>query len=62
MKRSQLIKYLRMHGCSLAREGANHTIFENKNNATSAAIPRHNEIGDILAKEICKELGIPKIK
>lgn len=26
-----------------------------------AAIPRHPDINDYLAKEICKELDIPKI-
>ncbi|PKP55917.1 addiction module toxin, HicA family, partial [Candidatus Atribacteria bacterium HGW-Atribacteria-1] len=25
-------------------------------------VPRHNEIRDILAIKICKDLGIPKIK
>lgn len=27
-----------------------------------SAIPRHNEIKDILANKICKDLGIPPIK
>jgi hypothetical protein len=31
-------------------------------NNKKTALPRHSEIGDILANEICKQLGIPKIK
>jgi hypothetical protein len=27
-----------------------------------SAIPRHNEIRDILARKICKDLGIPPMK
>jgi len=27
-----------------------------------SAVPRHNGIRDILAKKICKDLGIPTIK
>ncbi|MCL2073889.1 MAG: type II toxin-antitoxin system HicB family antitoxin [Marinilabiliaceae bacterium] len=26
------------------------------------AVPRHREIGDVFCNEICKQLGIPKIK
>lgn len=43
------------------------TIEEAKENIKDAiemvlAVPRHSEIGDRLAVEICKQLGIPKIK
>jgi len=27
-----------------------------------SAVPRHNEIRDILALKICQDLGIPRIK
>jgi mRNA interferase HicA len=62
MKRTQLIKYLKEHNCCFHREGANHTLFVNKETGLYSAIPRHSEIKDILAIKICKELGIPKIK
>ena len=27
-----------------------------------SAVPRHNEIVDLLARKICKDLGVPPIK
>ncbi len=27
-----------------------------------SAVPRHNEISDVLAKKICKDFGIPPVK
>ncbi|HCO95945.1 MAG TPA: addiction module toxin, HicA family, partial [Phycisphaerales bacterium] len=27
-----------------------------------SAVPRHNEIVDILARKICKDLGVPPVK
>ncbi|MDR0814998.1 MAG: type II toxin-antitoxin system HicA family toxin [Bacteroidales bacterium] len=62
MKRSILLKYLTENGCVEFREGANHTIMMNNMNKRKTALPRHSEIGDILANEICKQLGIKKIK
>jgi mRNA interferase HicA len=62
MKRSVLLKYLQENNCVEFREGANHTILMNKINKRKTALPRHSEIGDILANEICKQLGIQKIK
>jgi len=62
MKRNQLIKYLESNDCIWDREGGNHTIYINIHNLLSTAIPRHNEIDDILCNKICKQLGIPKIK
>jgi predicted RNA binding protein YcfA (HicA-like mRNA interferase family) len=59
MKRRDLIQHLVKHGCSLHREGANHTIYANpKTNATSA-VPRHNEVNDFLARRICRDLQVP---
>jgi mRNA interferase HicA len=62
MKRSVLLKYLADNNCIAFREGSNHTIILNVLNNKKTALPRHNEIGDILAAEICKQLAIPKIK
>jgi mRNA interferase HicA len=62
MKRSVLLKYLQENGCIELREGANHTILMNILNKRKTALPRHSEIGDILANEICKQLEIQKIK
>lgn len=53
MKRSQLLRHLRSHGCELLREGGNHSWWHNP------TIPRHTEIRNILAAKICKDLGVP---
>jgi len=38
------------------------TVYYNPENSKTSTIPRHNEIKDILAKKICKDLGIPPIR
>ncbi len=62
MKRKELLKYLRDNGCEFLREGKNHSWWHNPTLNKRSAIPRHNEIRDILAIKICKDLGIPRIK
>ncbi len=62
MKRRELIRYLNSKGCELLREGGNHSWWHNPAQNRRSAVPRHNEIPDELAKKICKDLGIPKIK
>ena len=61
MKLRQLIKHLVAHGCNLDREGRKHSWWHNSERGTFAAVPRHREISNVLAKEICKELGIPRL-
>lgn len=62
MKREQLVKHLRAQGCELLREGGKHSWWHNPALGARSAIPRHTEIKDILAKKICKDLGIPPVK
>jgi len=62
MKRKALLKHLRVHGCSLLREGGRHSWWHNVALNRRSAIPRHTEIKDILAKKICKDLGVVSIK
>jgi mRNA interferase HicA len=62
MKRNELLKYLRNQGCDLLREGAKHSWWHNYALNKRSAIPRHSEIKDILAKKICKDLGVEPIK
>ncbi len=49
MKRSSLLQHLRKHGCQLKREGASHSLWTNPNTGAVEAIPRHNEISNVLA-------------
>ncbi|HHS50098.1 MAG TPA: addiction module toxin, HicA family [candidate division Zixibacteria bacterium] len=59
MKRNQVLKHLRRHGCVVSREGKKHTLIWNPVAQLGAALPRHNEIKDILVTIICRELDIP---
>ena len=56
MKRKKLIRWLHKNGAYFVREGRRHTIFGIGKLKTE--IPRHNEIVDILASKICKDLEI----
>ena len=62
MKRNQLINHLIANGCEWDREGGNHTIYYNPKINKTTSVPRHTEIDNIICNEICKQLGIPKIK
>ena len=62
MRRKKLLKYLSSNGCMLLREGAKHSWWINPEFNKRSSIPRHTEISNILAKKICKDLGVPPIK
>ena len=61
MKRRQLIKHLKDHGCKPHREGGKHSIWRHPDRGTHTAVPRHTEIKNITAQKICKDLEIPRI-
>lgn len=62
MKRNDLIRHLLKEGCVEVREGARHTVFLNPKTRGVSTVPRHNEIHNYLARKICRDLGIYKIK
>ena len=62
MKRTELLKHLRRHGCEFIREGHRHSWWGNASLNKRSSIPRHTEIDDSLAKKICKDLGIEPTK
>ncbi len=62
MKRKEFIRYLRSQGCEMLREGGRHSWWHNPALNKRSAVPRHTEIDDILAKKICKDLGISPVK
>jgi mRNA interferase HicA len=62
MKREALLRHLRRHGCRLLREGGRHSWWHNPAQNKRSAVPRHNEIDDDLARKICRDLGIAKVK
>ncbi|MFN8617691.1 MAG: type II toxin-antitoxin system HicA family toxin [Dehalococcoidia bacterium] len=62
MKRGDLIRHLRDHGCELRREGSLHSLWWNPGNGVREPIPRHSEIPDLLVRKICRRMGVPPPK
>lgn len=62
MKRISLIKHLQNFGCVFVREGGNHSVFLNPIYHKTSVVPRHIEIHSILARKICRDLGVPEPK
>ncbi|MBI5385821.1 MAG: type II toxin-antitoxin system HicA family toxin [Verrucomicrobia bacterium] len=60
MKRRELIRHLRSHGCVLVREGSNHSWWGNPLLNRRSSVPRHTEINRFLARKICRDLAIPE--
>jgi hypothetical protein len=60
MKRKDLLKHLKRHGCRLLREGKAHSIWENPVEKLRTPVPRHREINEYLAHGICEQLGVPR--
>jgi mRNA interferase HicA len=61
VKRSALLRHLRRHGCVLKREGGSHSLWLNPASGAVEAVPRHNEIADLLARKICRNLAVPEL-
>ena len=62
MNRIDLIRHLEQHGCEFLREGGEHTVYVNRTARRSSSIPRHREINDFLARKICDDLQIQRLK
>lgn len=61
MKRSALLQHLRKFGCVLKREGRSHSLWTNSRTGAVEAIPRHVEIGNNLARKICRGLSVSEV-
>lgn len=62
MKKEKLLKHLRIYNCyPTGRQKGSHAQFMNINSGKKTIIPLHNDIDDLLAKRICKQLGIPLV-
>lgn len=59
MDRRKLVRHFEDYGCEFVREGGNHTIYRNPANGRIRSVPRHREVKNTTAREICKGLGIP---
>lgn len=63
MKRRELIRHIERFGCVLVREGAKHSRYINlADPRRTSTVPRHTEIDDLLARKICRQLGVPDPK
>lgn len=61
MKRNDLLRHLRKHGCYLKREGSAHSLWWNPQTGQIQTVPRHTEIPNRLAQRICRLLSIPEL-
>jgi mRNA interferase HicA len=59
VKRTDLIRHLRLHGCELLREGGSHYV--NRVTGKVATVPRHREINDFIARKICRDLEVAEL-
>lgn len=59
MKRRDLEKHLRAHGCEFMRHGGGHDVWINPGAGATDAIPRKNEVKNGTARSICKTLKVP---
>jgi len=58
VKRHALIRVLVRAGCTLVREGANHSVWLNPASGRISTVPRHRETNDLLVKKILRDLEI----
>jgi predicted RNA binding protein YcfA (HicA-like mRNA interferase family) len=58
VKRADLERHLRDHGCRFVGEGARHAKWRGPNGRPSA-IPRHREIKPGTVRTICRQLDVP---
>jgi predicted RNA binding protein YcfA (HicA-like mRNA interferase family) len=56
VKRKELERQLRRAGCVLKREGASHSLWVNPRTGVMEAVPRHQEIKELLARKILRSL------
>ncbi len=61
MKRGDLQRHLRRHGCVLKREGSSHSLWTNPATGNTEAVPRHLEIMNQLARKIFRGLSVPDL-
>jgi hypothetical protein len=61
MNRGALLRHIRRHGCFLKREGRSHSLWCNPSTGVVEAVPRHSEISNRLAEQICRNLSVPEI-
>ena len=61
MKRVDLERHLRDHGCEPLRQGSRHEVWINLATERTTAVPRHREVKPGTVRAICRDLkvGLP---
>lgn len=59
MKRRDLERHLRRHGCRFLESGGKHDTWLNERTLKQSSIPRHREVKYPTAAAICKQLEVP---
>lgn len=62
MKRRELEKHLKQHGCYPHHAGGNHDVWVNPETNAKAPISRQRELKAQMGRAICKQLGVPVIE
>ena len=61
MKRRALARHLHAQGCHLLRQGSNHEWWVNPSTNERSSVPRHQEVTNVLANKICRDLGVAEV-
>jgi hypothetical protein len=61
IKRRDLVRHLRRHGCRMVRQGAAHEVWTDAAGAQRSTVPRHRVVPRGTARAICDQLGVPRI-
>lgn len=63
MKKEKFLRFLRENNClPTGRQKDSHAMFQNARNGKKAVVPMHNDIAELTARAICKQLDIPPVK
>ena len=59
MKRADMERHLKKHGCAFVRHGGGHDIWKSASGLKQAAVPRHREVVLGTFRAIFKQLEVP---
>lgn len=62
MKRLALVLHLLENGCELVSESDGHSWWRHPSSNKRAALPRHPDISAYLARKICQDFDIPRMR
>ena len=57
MKKGELLKWIKAQGCIFVKHGKKHDVYKNPRTGVEECVPRHNDINEILAGVIIKNLS-----